>query len=340
MCSSDLSHIHRLITRPDHVAAPKGAHPTMWRHLHPFETPQNDLRRTSFHAENDQVGCVSNQTSRGDGVLPPPRHHTTPPSSRRCLEGPLSRLCLTLSDSVTSRFRILVNGQGRDGFALDRTPSLQPTQPHPPPCQAASSNSSSSSRCCCHRRPPRIAHRRPQPRRPSLTIAASSRPSLTTASCYYPQHHAKVVGIHSAPASPAKVNDGLRPLAASRRRCWCRPPSSLTRFPATPQEAVARVERSPLPSTNAVETGREGRFRRHHQRGRRRDGDQTRCRLPAFAASTFAHRRDRLVGPLNDSPDLPKRQCAHLQRQRSSSWSRLAMSKQRRHQQRHHDRGF
>ena len=312
----------------------------MRRPLHPFETHQNDLRRTSLHPENDQVGRVSNQTSRGDGVLPPPRHHTTPLSSRRCLEGPLSRLCLALSDSVTSRFRILVNGQGRDGFALDRTPSLQPTQPHPPPHQPAWSNSPSSSRCCCHRRPPRIAHRRPQPRRPSLTIAASSRPSLTTASCYYPNHYANVVGTHPAPTSPAKVNDGLRPLAASRRRCWCRPPSSLTGFPATPQEAVARVERSPLPSTNAVETGREGRFRRHHQRERRRDGHQTRCRLPAFAASTFAHRRDRLVGPFNNSPRLPTPHYAHLHRQRSSCWSRLPMSKQQRHQQRHHDRGF
>ena len=269
------SRLRCLITRPNHVAVPKGAHPTMRCPLHPFETHQNDLRRTSLHPENDQVGCVSNQSSRGEWVLPPPRHHTAPLSSRRCLEGPLSWLCLALSDSVTSRFRILVNGQGRDGFALDRTPSLQPTQPHPPPHQPASSNSPSSSRCCCHRRPPRIAHRRPQPRRSSLTIAASSRPSLTTASCYHPQHHAKVVGTHPAPTSPAKVNDGLRPLAASRRRCWCRPPSSLTGFPATPQESVARVERSPLPTTNAVETGREGRFRRHHQRGRRRDGHQT-----------------------------------------------------------------
>ena len=92
------------------------------------------------------------------------------------------------------------------------------------------------------------------------------------------------------------------------------PPSSLTRFPATPQEAAARVERGPLLTTNAVETGREGRFRRHHQRGRRRDGDQTSADapLPAFAASTFAHRGDHLVGPINDSPRLPKRQCAHL----------------------------
>ena len=277
-----------------------------------LQNHQTDLRCTSLHPENDQVGCVSNQTSRGEGVLPPPRHHTTPPSSRRCLEGPLSRLCLALSDSVTSRFCILVIGQDRDGFAFDRTPSRQPTQSHPPPHQSALSNSPFSSRCCSHHRPPRIAHRRRQPRRPSLTIAESSRPFLTKASCCYLQHHANVVGTHPVPTSPAKVNDGLRPLAASRRRCWCRPPSSLTGFPATPQEAVGRVERSPLPTTNAVETGREGRFRRHHQRERRCDGDQTRCRLPAFAASTFAHRRDRLVGSFNDSPDLPKRQCAHL----------------------------